>query len=163
MLSINLYSSFIVYHNWGLLIHSSCVIENGKAHIFSGQSEAEKTTVAKLSYPRQMVSDEATLLKITPDGVTVFDSPFRSSLESMHGKTCCPVGSIQILYRSFQNKRVRLEQTHALLRLMDKVFFWTYNPLETKRILNLLKQLASCVPVYDLYFQKNSTFLELIS
>ncbi|WKB35475.1 hypothetical protein QS257_18380 [Terrilactibacillus sp. S3-3] len=107
---INLYSSFIVYHNWGLLIHSSCVVEDGKAHIFSGQSGAGKSTTARLSYPRQILSDEATLVKITPDGATVFDSPFRSELESMNGETAWPLGSIQVLYQSLKNKRVRLEK-----------------------------------------------------
>lgn len=160
---INLYSSFIVYHNWGLLIHSSCVVEDGKAHIFSGQSGAGKSTTARLSYPRQILSDEATLVKITPDGATVFDSPFRSELESMNGETAWPLGSIQVLYQSLKNKRVRLEKTHGLLRLMDKVFYWAHNPNETKRILVLLKQLADSVPIYELYFQKNNTFWELIS
>ena len=40
---------FINYQNWGLLVHSSCVIENGQAHISSGQSGAGKSTAAKLS------------------------------------------------------------------------------------------------------------------
>lgn len=38
---MNLFSSFIVYHNWGLLIHSSCAIEQEKAHLFAGQSGQE--------------------------------------------------------------------------------------------------------------------------
>lgn len=160
---MNLYSSFIVYHNWGLLIHSSCVVENEKAHMFSGQSGAGKSTTARLSYPRQILSDEATLVKITPDGVTVFDSPFRSDLASTNGETVRPLGSIEILYQSLTNKRVRLEKTHGLLRLMDKVFYWAHNPIETKRILVLLKHLADRVPIYELYFQKNNTFWELIS
>lgn len=77
---MNLYSSFLVYHNWGLLIHSSCVIEKEKAHMFAGQSGAGKSTAAKLSFPRNLLSDEATLVKITPEKVTVFNSPFRSEL-----------------------------------------------------------------------------------
>ena len=51
---MNLYSSFIAYHNWGLLIHSSCVVNKGEAHIFSGHSGAGKSTAAKLSHPRDL-------------------------------------------------------------------------------------------------------------
>ncbi len=31
---MNVYSSFIAHHNWGLLIHSSCIIENGASSYF---------------------------------------------------------------------------------------------------------------------------------
>lgn len=158
---INLYSSFIVYHNWGLLIHSSCVIENGKAYLFSDQSGTVKSAVT--SHPQRALSDEATLIKITPDSTAVFHSPFRYNPDLPQGERACPLESIQIMYQSFQNKRSRLEKTHGLLRLMDKVFYWTYNPRETKRILSLLKLLTNKVPVYDLYLQKNQTIQEMIS
>ncbi len=62
---MNLYSSFIVHHKWGLLIHSSCLKEGDKAFLFSGQSGAGKSTVVKLSHPRPILSDEATVVKIT--------------------------------------------------------------------------------------------------
>ena len=78
----NLYSAFIVYHNWGLLIHSSCVIEEGRAHIFAGQSGAGKSTAARLSEPRPLLSDEATLIQITPTEIIVHNSPFRSEINS---------------------------------------------------------------------------------
>jgi hypothetical protein len=161
---MNLYSSFIVYRNWGLLIHSSCAIESGGAHIFSGQSGAGKSTVARLSYPRELLSDEATLVKITPDGVTVYDSPFRSELDSTRNiEKSCQLASVQILNQSLQNKREMVSKSDALLMLMDKVFYWAHDSGETKKILRLLKQLVEHVPVYKLYFQKNERFWELIS
>lgn len=161
---MNLYSSFIVYHNWGLLLHSSCVIENGKSHIFAGQSGAGKSTAAKLSYPRPLLSDEATILKITSNGVIVFNSPFRSELASSddRGKHT-QLGSIQILYQALQNNREPLKKSDAYLSLIDKVFYWTNNQEEVKRVLQLLKLLVNYVPVYKLYFQKNNQFWELIS
>lgn len=160
----NLYSSFIVHHQWGLLIHSSCAIEMGKAHIFAGHSGAGKSTAAKLSYPRLLLSDEATLVKITPNGIKVFDSPFRSELEM---ENICleniELASVQILHQSLKNQRKRIEKADALLHLMDKVFYWPHNQEETKAILKLLTLLIKNVPVYELYFQKNNLFWELIS
>ncbi|MBM7651842.1 hypothetical protein [Neobacillus cucumis] len=159
----NLYSSFIVYHNWGLLIHSSCALENGKAHLFAGHSGAGKSTAAKLSYPRSLLSDEATIVKITPNEVSVYNSPFRSEIaaESFEGNV--EIASMQILVQAFQNKRIRLEKADALLHLMDKVFFWPQNQEETRTIMKLLTLLVKEVPTYELHFQKNNTFWELIS
>lgn len=159
----NFYSSYIVYHNWGLLIHSSCVIENGIAHIFAGQSGAGKSTAARLSQPRDLLSDEATLIKITSDGIQVFNSPFRSEIITTGTKECVSLASIQILNQAIQNKRVDLGKAESFIRLMDKIFYWSHDPEETKKIMGLLKMLVDRVPVYELYFRKDDTFWELIS
>jgi hypothetical protein len=159
----NLYSSFIVYHNWGLLIHSSCVIEKGKAHIFAGHSGAGKSTAARLSYPRELLSDEATLVKITSNGVRIYNSPFRSELEAQQFEGDVELASVQMLHQALQNKRTRIQKSDALVHLMDKVFFWPHSQEETKEILRLMTMMVKQVPVYELHFQKNNTFWELIS
>jgi hypothetical protein len=160
---MNLFSSFIVYHNWGLVIHSSCVIENGKAHIFAGQSGAGKSTAAKLSYPRNLLSDEATLVKITKADVQIYNSPFRSEIEADSFSGNLSLASVQILFQAIQNKRERVAKSDALFQLMDKVFFWPQSQEETSRIMKLLTLLVRQVPVYELHFQKNNSFWELIS
>lgn len=159
----NLYSAFIVYHNWGLLIHSSCVIEQSGAHIFAGQSGAGKSTAARLSAPRPLLSDEATLVQITPNEIVVHNSPFRSEMTSSGDTKIAPLASIQLLHQSLQNNRVKVRNSDAILQLMDKVFYWVYSPEETKAILRLLRILVDKVPAYELYFKKDNTFWELIS
>lgn len=160
---MNLFSSFIVFHNWGLLIHSSCVIDNGKAHIFSGQSGAGKSTAAKLSYPRNLLSDEATLVKITEEDVQIYNSPFRSEIEADSFSGNLSLASVQILFQALQNKREKVAKSDALFQLMDKVFFWPQSQEETSRIMKLMTLLVKQVPVYELHFQKNNSFWELIS
>lgn len=159
---MNLYSSFIVHHNWGLLIHSSCAVEKGEAHIFSGQSGAGKSTAAMLSHPRELLSDEASILKITDSGVVVYNSPFNSELDSSDLDTA-PLSSIQLLHQSLQNKRNQISKSDAFLHLIDKVFYWEHSHEETRKILHKIQQLVSHVPVYNLHFQKNNSFWELIS
>lgn len=160
---MNLYSCFIVHINWGLLIHSSCVVERNKAHIFTGQSGTGKSTAAELSYPRTLLSDEATILKITGDELIAFDSPFRSEMNEKSAKESYSLGSIQLLHQSFTNKRIEIMKSDSLLLLLDKIFYWAYDAEETKTIFKLLKHLVDNVSVYDLHFQKNDTFWELIS
>ncbi|MEH7440346.1 hypothetical protein V7182_23130 [Neobacillus drentensis] len=159
----NLYSSFIVHHNWGLLIHSSCVIEKEKAHIFAGKSGAGKSTAAKLSIPKEILSDEATLVKITSDEVSVYNSPFRSEIKAEQLERSVKLESIQILYQALQNSRIKISMSDALLHIIDKVFFWPHTQIETKTIMKLLTLLVKNTPVYELYFQKDDTFWKLIS
>jgi hypothetical protein len=160
---MNLYSAFILHHNWGLLLHSSCVIEGSKAHVFAGHSGAGKSTAAKLSAPRELLSDEATLMKVNKDGVTIYHSPFRSELETSSDKKDVPLSSIQLLSQASFNERNLLKQSDAFLQLMDKVFYWPYGEHEVAKVLRLLKSVVRTIPVYDLHFQKNNTFWELIS
>jgi hypothetical protein len=160
---INLYSSFIVFHNWGLLIHSSCVVENNKAHIFAGQSGAGKSTAARLSLPRELLSDEATIIKVERDSVTVFNSPFRSDTVTNQNTPNYPLNSIQLLVQSLTNNRIQISKSDAILELIGKIFYWKHDLEDARKILHLLKILIDNVPVYKLHFQKNNTFWELIS
>lgn len=159
---MNFYSSYIVHHNWGLLIHSSCVVDGQRAHLFSGHSGAGKSTAAQLSYPRTLLSDEATIVKITKNSVTVYDSPFRSELRASRIEKTVPLASIHLLHQSPTNKRVEVKKSDALVQLMDKVFYWPHQQKEAAAIFFLLKRLVENSPVCDLYFQKNNTFWELI-
>jgi hypothetical protein len=160
---MNLFSAFLVHHNWGLLVHSSCAVENGVAHLFAGQSGAGKSTVARLSKPRNLLSDEAAILKISKDSITIFDSPFRSELKPLKLQNAYPLKSIQLLNQALQNERISLNKADALIKLIDKIFYWPYCSGETGRIIKLLKLLVKQVPIYELHFQKNNTFWELIS
>jgi hypothetical protein len=159
---MTLYSSYIVRHRWGLLIHSSCVVDQGKAHIFAGPSGAGKSTAAQFSLPRELLSDEASLVKITSEGSYVFYSPFRSELEEAGGMKPRLLSSIQLLHQAKQNHRVQYSKTDAFLRLVAQVFYWSPDPKDTGVVLKLLQSLVMSTPVYELQFQKNDTFWELI-
>ncbi|KRE51017.1 hypothetical protein [Paenibacillus sp. Soil724D2] len=159
---MNLYSSYLVYHQWGLLIHSSCAIDKGKAYLFAGHSGAGKSTAAKLSQPRELFSDEATIVKITSDQITVFNSPFRSELDRTGVEESSPLAGIYLLNQAIDNHIVPLNKSNGFLNLMDKVFYWSHSSDETGNILQLLQHVVNAVPVYELHFQKNNTFWELI-
>lgn len=159
----NLYSAFIVHQGWGLLIHSSCVEHTGKAYLFAGQSGAGKSTVAKLSTPRPILSDEASIVKLHSNSVEVFPSPFNSELKVAFPLEPSQLSAIYLLIQSRDIKTVQLGKADAITRMLDKVFFWSHDPMETAKAISLCKQLVDKVPVYHLYFQKNHYFWELIS
>lgn len=160
---MNLYSSFLVSKKWGLLIHSSCVVEKGKAHLFAGHSGAGKSTAAKLSQPRKLLSDEASIVKITKDAVTVFNSPFRSEIQCNDEYSPFSLASIQLLEQAPIHNQTRLHGSDCIVQLLDKIFCWQHSPYELKQIFHLLSQLTCKVPFYKLEFKKDHRFWELIS
>ncbi|WP_270180225.1 hypothetical protein [Alkalihalobacillus sp. CinArs1] len=160
---MNLYSAFIVHNKWGLLIHSSCIKEHEKAFIFTGHSGAGKSTVAELSSPRTILSDEATVVKVTSGDVQAFDSPFRSDTVASFSEKPLKLAGIQLLEQSSTIERVKLEKAESVMKMLDKIFYWAYDPAETQKLFSLLQQLVRVVPVYNLKFQKNDAFWEEIS
>lgn len=161
---INLYSAWLIHRRAGLLIHSSCVVEDNRAWMFAGPSGAGKSTVADLSVPRPILSDEATLLLFETDGsITIHDSPFRSEMEEACELLSRPLAGIHFLIQSQEVQRIGIRKADALIMLLDKVFYWEHNKLETAKMIALCKQAVERVPAYELYFQKNDTFWGVIS
>ena len=86
-----------------------------------------------------LLSDEATILKITSEEVTVYNSPFRSELDSNGIIGCCTLASIQLLYQALQNQRLPIKKSDAFMELIDKVFYWEHDSIEIKNVLNMLR------------------------
>ncbi|RYL95161.1 hypothetical protein EWI07_03845 [Sporolactobacillus sp. THM7-4] len=158
---INLYSSFIVSRGWGLLIHAGCVVENEMAYILPG--DIGNRLAAGMNDLPEADPDEGILVKIADQGAVVFPSPFGKSLGSTFIEDPSPVDSIHFLRQSFEKKRTRLGRTQGLLRLLDMVFYSPNSMEQTKRIIDLLKQLVYAIPIYDCCYKKNEPVSELIS
>ncbi|MGV3464800.1 MAG: hypothetical protein ACO1OT_05845 [Heyndrickxia sp.] len=159
----NLYSAFIIHHGWGLLFHSSCAIQKHRAYIFTGQSGAGKSTVAQLSTPRILLSDEAAIVNVSESEVKIYDSPFRSEILSTYELDYCEPAGIYVLNQSLEVQKKLIKKSDAAFVIMDKIFHWHHDSMETNKLLSMCKQLIEHVPIYQLYFQKNNTFWELIS
>ena len=160
---MTIYSAFIVHYQWGLMVHSSCIVEGDRAFLFAGQSGAGKSTVAMLSEPRKILSDEATLIKLEPMGAFVFDSPFRSETKPSFDPDPLPLAGIHLLQQSPTIERKQIKSSEAVFRLMDKIFYWAVDPAETIKLLTMCGKLAELVPAFELLFQKNDLFWERIS
>ncbi|MFC4776139.1 hypothetical protein ACFO9Q_05080 [Paenibacillus sp. GCM10023252] len=160
---LNLYSSYLIYHEQGLLLHSSCIIENGKAWLFAGDSGAGKSTVVTLSQPRPVLSDEATYIIIDEGNLVVHDSPFRSEFPGPCAVHECSIGGIHLLNQSPDVYRVPMTKGDTLIALMDKVFYWRHSTQETSKMISLCKKVVMSTSAYQLYFQENDSFWERIS
>lgn len=160
---LTLYSAHVVHHRWGLVLHASCIVEDGRGYLFAGQSGAGKSTVAMLSHPRTVLSDEAAIVCLEEDTPLVYDSPFRSDSEATFAADPVPLDGIHLLTQSLMIERKPIKQADLVYRVMDKIFYWAADPQETVKLIALAGKLAERVPAYDLYFQKNDRFWERIS
>ncbi|TBL70852.1 hypothetical protein [Paenibacillus thalictri] len=160
---LQLYSSFIIYRRWGLLLNSSCVAERNNAFIFAGLSSFGKTALSKISRPRLVLSDEATLICVRSGGdITVFDSPFRREERSEHLVRHCKLHSIHILQSSFKTESIHLKESDALLHIANHLTCWPHNKAESGKALSMCRQLVQHIPVSIRYYENNESLWESI-
>ncbi|WP_227394753.1 hypothetical protein [Jeotgalibacillus aurantiacus] len=161
---MTLFSGLITHQEWGILLHSSCVLEGEAAHIFTGRSGAGKSTAAQLSAPRPLLSDEASIIRVDPEkGVVVYHSPFRSEMMESGGEGPFKLESLNLLHQSLDNRRSKMGKAEAFLLLMDKVFYWSMNKKDVQIISKILQQVIQNTDVYHLHFKKDPTFWEMMS
>ncbi len=160
---VHVYSAFITHIGWGLLMHASCMLQDEGAYLFAGHSGAGKSTVARLSEPRTALSDEAAIVRIGGNEMTVFASPFRSDTPCPVTVSHAPLRAVHLLRQAAVNRRQPLQQLAAMTELTQRVFYWAYEPEETKKVLRMIKSLIERVPAYELYFTKDDSFWEEIS
>jgi hypothetical protein len=161
---INWFSAVAARRKWGLVVHSSCVIHNGAAYLFAGYSGAGKSTVAALSQPRGLLSDEASLVKIAPNQPpVVYDSPMRSSLLQPAPVRHAPLKAVYFLRKSADIRTHHIQRSRAFLHLFDKVWYWPHDPALTTDVIRMCKMFVDRARMYGLEFQKNDLFWEAIS
>lgn len=161
---INWFSAVAARERWGLVVHSSCVIHNGEAYLFAGYSGDGKSTVAFLSQPRGLLSDEASLVKLAPgERPMVYDSPMRSGLLQPAPVRRVPLKAVYFLHKSSEIRTRQIPGSLAFMHMFDKVWYWRHDPVHAREVVRLCKRLVESVPMYGLEFQKNDLFWEAIS
>ncbi|MBB6635102.1 hypothetical protein [Cohnella thailandensis] len=161
---LNWYSRILARRNWGLVIHSSCIVQDGQAYLFSGYSGAGKSTIASMSRPRPIMADETSLVEIRQDGrVLIHDSPFRNDFKEPYPAGPVPLKGIYLIKQSSNIKQHGMSKSEAMFSLFDKVVFWSFEQSESTEVVRLCRALVDRIPVYELEFQKNDRFWEAIS
>ena len=137
----------------GMLLHSSAVVMDGKAYLFSAPCGTGKSTHTNLwldvfGSKASMLNDDKPALRLE-DGVWyAYGTPW-SGKHDLSTNLRVPVGGIAILERSEHNEINRLDSKAAIYGLLDQ----TIRPKNTKmfaKLLDLLDSLITIIPVWKL-------------
>ena len=136
----------------GLMLHSSAVVVDNKAYLFSAASGTGKSTHTKLWLEK--FGDRAFILNDDKPALRLIDGVWYACGTPWSGKhdiskpVCVPLAGIAFLYRDttnhiepFKGAMVPFELLNQMSRSKDKI----------NRILELLDQLVSQIPVWKLY------------
>ena len=141
----------LILHN-GILLHSSAVILDDKAYLFSAPSGTGKSTHTSLwlrEFPgSEILNDDKPAIRIFEDGIYVYGTPW-SGKTDLNLNRKVPLQGIAFLERGERNSIAPLDSMLALQNLLNQ----TVRPGEKEtatKLFTLLDQLIRRVPIYKL-------------
>lgn len=150
--------------NGGLLLHGSGVIYRDRAFIFLGPSGSGKTTIARLSAPKRILSDE--IVALTIDGkkrVRAFGTPFWGEMGTgPASKKSYAVHSLNFLKKSDRFCRLTIEKEKTVQKLLRCVCLFSRSAEESGRALELCIEIIAATSPRILCFEKKPPRWEVL-
>lgn len=143
--------STLVHFN-GMMLHSSCVVYNNRAYLFSAPSGTGKSTHTQLWLKRfpgsYILNDDKPAIRLSKDGIFVYGTPFSGKTNLQQNKRV-PIGGICVLERAETNSITRVSTEDAIFALLNQTIR-PYKEDELDKIMNTIDILVRKVPVYRL-------------
>jgi hypothetical protein len=147
----------------GFLVHASSAVRNGKSFLFSGLSEAGKTTMARLAPANVTVlTDEASYVRKVGSQYLAFGTPFAGELGEPGKNISEPIAALFLLAKSAENQIVAVEAAEAVRRLMRNILFFAHDPELIGLVFESACAFVAEIPVFQLSFFPDQRVWELI-
>ena len=139
------------HHNC-FMMHSSVVVHEGKAYVFTAKSGTGKTTHSMLwlkNFPGSfIINGDKPLFRLTDDGFYVYGTPWCGK-EGYNKNTSAKVSSLCFIERGSENSI----RPMTVREILSKIFEQLYIPKEKEsgeKVLALLDKFLSEIPTYNL-------------
>lgn len=137
-----------------VLFHGSCLALDGQGVLFTAKSGTGKSTHTRLWREAfgsrvMMVNDDKPFLRVLPQGVTVFGTPWQGK-HRLGRNTAVPLKALCILCRGAENRIEAIAPKEALPVLLQQTFS-PDDPQALVKTLALVQLLSKTVRVYRLY------------
>ena len=136
----------------GFMLHSSAIMLDGKAYLFSAPSGTGKSTHTEKwirLFGAEYLNDDKPALRLV-DGVWMaFGTPW-SGKHDLSKPTGVPLGGIAVLQRGEENTIRRMEPAEALPFIMNQTAY-KLSATQMDKLLVLLDDLLRRVPIWELY------------
>lgn len=148
----------------GLLLHSSCVVYENYAYLFSAPSGTGKSTHTQLWLKRfssaKILNDDKPAISITKEGILAYGTPF-SGKTDWNINECYPIKAIIFLNRGEENNIEMMNGKDAIYNILSQ----TLRPSEPHlmmQLLNLIDQIVTNIPIYKLYCNISTAAVDLV-
>lgn len=148
-----------------ILLHSSYIVHNGKAILFTAPCGTGKSTQASLwethENARIINGDRAIIGKDGNGTFCAYGVPFCGSSKISENVTM-PIGAIVVLRQAKENTLERLSAISAFKNIYSELTLCNIDGYATQRAMNVLEELIEAVPVYMLACTKDERAVETL-
>lgn len=146
----------------GLLVHSAGIVHNGMTYLFFGHSGCGKTTVAKLSKDKNILSDDL-ILVLPVDGEWIaYGTPFWNPGWGSVKPGNAPIHSIFRLIQGTTNNIEEINKSLALAEIISSIPVIPVIDIWVPELINRCLYMFKDINVYRLYFRKEPSFWGVI-
>ncbi len=147
----------------GFLLHASSGVRNGKAYLFSGVSEAGKTTMARLAPPDVTVlTDEASYIRKVDGHYFAYGTPFAGEMGKPGKNISAPIAAVYLLQKAPENRIDKIEPAAAVQRILRNILFFAHQSDLVRQVFEAACAFTAAVPVYQLSFFPDQRVWDLI-
>jgi hypothetical protein len=146
----------------GFLLHAATVEREERAYIFTGRSEAGKSTVASLAPAGSVLTDEISLLRREENSWRAHGTPFWGEFRAEGSNRSAPIAGIFALVKAAENAVRPLPPREALRALLPNVLFFSSDAAASARLLDLLAEGVTQIPCFELRFRRDASFWEVL-
>lgn len=158
----NMFTLLVCLQDEGIVLHAAGVLHGERVYIFIGPSKAGKTTVAKLSPDKVVLSDDMVMVKKFEGQFMVFPTPCWGDTQT--GIRQNRPYAINSMFKIIKDKRVYLERFSPAYALAD-IFTIPHIPakfIPKHKMLTTFSELIAAVPYYGLHFLPEPSFWDCI-
>ena len=145
----------------GVMLHSAGLVFDDQAYVFSGRSNAGKTTLTRKAYEigARILSDDINLVLPGKNGYQAHAVPFTGefgrTLDHRGGKETYPVAGIVLLEQSDSLATETVNQSAAVARLLTGSPFVNMDAEESEKLFDAVTGLVAQVPVIRLLSRRD--------
>jgi len=161
------FACLVMVHRDRIIVHGAGIKKEGGGYLFLGRSGAGKSTVASLSAPGVILSDDATAVAVAGDGNSIHATPF-TQLGTKRGRR--PryreeerLAGLFFLHQSAVTAIAPREERLAFVELLQAHLhgFAVMGEATKRKAFDLCRRVCATTPAYDLFFRKDPGFWEL--
>ncbi len=138
----------------GFYLHSSAVVMDGRAYLFSGPSRAGKSTHTRLwqtafGSAARVINDDKPAIRYINGKWIAYGTPWCGK-DGINENMSAPLAGVCFLKKAKENHIRRLEPMDAMQKILSQTIYKFDSAEQLDRLLGTLESFLDDVPVYEL-------------
>ena len=166
---LRIVSAHKVLEQKGVVLHSAGLVFDENAYIFSGRSNAGKTTLTRKAYAKgaRVLSDDINLVLPSSTGYDAHAVPFTGefgrTLDHDGGKESYPLSGIILLEQGEQLQTLPVAKSIAVARLLTGCPFVNTDEYESSALFDSVTGLVEKVPVIRMLNRRDNSIDDIMA